>query len=171
MTKKPAWPADAVKRTKVADLIPYARNARTHSEAQIAQLVASIREWGWTMPILIDETGGIIAGHGRVLAAESMRLKTVPTMTATGWSDERKRAYAIADNKLALNAGWDDGILAAEFADLKLADFDLGLIGFDDAELAAFAEPIAPEDFPEVGEDIKTEHRCPKCNYVWSGNA
>lgn len=167
--KPPAWPADAVTRTKIADLIPYARNARTHSDAQIEQLVASIREWGWTMPILVDEAGGIIAGHGRVLAAESMGLKDVPTMTARGWSETKRRAYAIADNKLALNAGWDDEILVAEFADLKLADFDLGLIGFDLGELAEILSGFnfAPGSEGEQGRLDKATPIivvCPKCS-------
>ncbi len=162
MTRKPpAWPADAVTRTKLADLIPYARNARTHSDAQIAQLVASIREWGWTMPVLVDEDGQIIAGHGRVLAAEAIGLGDVPTMTARGWSEAKRRAYTIADNKLALNAGWDDAILGAEFVDLKLADFDLSLTGFDVGELAElFADRTAgltdPDDVPEAPADPVT---------------
>ena len=111
------WPADKVSRRKVAELAPAAKNARTHSPAQISQLVASIQEWGWTIPILVDEDGQIIAGHGRVLAAQQMGLEEIPTMVATGWTVEQKRAYVIADNKLAENAGWDDTILRAELAD------------------------------------------------------
>ena len=101
------WPADKVERRAVADLVPYARNARTHSDEQVAQIAASIREWGWTVPILIDEGGGIIAGHGRVMAARKLGLDEVPVMVAAGWSEAQKRAYVLADNKLALNAGWD----------------------------------------------------------------
>src|SRR3954467_15901538 len=106
------WPADHVERRPVASLVPYARDARTHSDAQIAQLAASIREWGWTMPLLIDEEGGLIAGHGRVLAARLLGLEGVPVMVARGWSEAKRRAYIIADNKLALNASWDDVMLA-----------------------------------------------------------
>jgi ParB-like chromosome segregation protein Spo0J len=101
------WPADKVERRPVAGLIPYARNARTHSEEQVAQIAASIREWGWTMPVLVDERDEIIAGHGRVLAAQRLGLATIPVMVARGWTDAQKRAYVIADNKLTLNAGWD----------------------------------------------------------------
>ena len=113
------WPADAVERRPVAALVPYARNARTHSDEQVAQIAASIREWGWTMPVLVDEAGTIIAGHGRVLAAQSLGIAEVPVMVAAGWSEAQKRAYVIADNKLALNAGWDEELLPVELGDLK----------------------------------------------------
>src|SRR5450631_1478974 len=112
------WPADHVERRPLASLIPYARNARTHSAAQVAQIAASIREWGWTMPVLADEAGGLIAGHGRVLAAQKLGLADVPVMVARGWTDAQKRAYVLADNKLALNAGWDEELLAVELSDL-----------------------------------------------------
>ena len=148
------WPADAVERRPVASLVPYARNARMHSDAQVGQIAASIREWGWTNPILVDEAGLIIAGHGRVLAAQKLGLADVPVMVATGWSEAQKRAYTITDNKLAMNAGWDEDMLRVEFADLKLADFDLGLIGFDgnelDALLADKTEGLTdPDEAPE----------------------
>jgi ParB-like chromosome segregation protein Spo0J len=92
------WPANHVERRSVSSLIPYARNSRTHPEAQIAQIAASIREWGWTIPILIDEAGGLIAGHGRVLAARMLWIQDVPVMTARGWSEAKRRAYVIAEN-------------------------------------------------------------------------
>lgn len=114
----PDWPADRVERRSIANLIPYARNARTHSDAQVAQIAASIREWGWTVPVLIDEVDGIIAGHGRVLAAQRLGLTDVPVMVAAGWSEAQRRAYVLADNKLALNAGWDEALLAVELNDL-----------------------------------------------------
>jgi DNA modification methylase len=129
------WPADKVERRPVAGLIPYARNARTHSEEQVAQIAASIREWGWTMPVLVDERDEIIAGHGRVLAAQRLGLTTIPVMVARGWTDAQKRAYVIADNKLTLNAGWDAALLTLELGDLKEAGFDLGLTGFLDGEI------------------------------------
>jgi hypothetical protein len=115
----------------VASLIPYARNARTHSEAQVAQIAASIREWGWTNPVLIDEAGGIIAGHGRVMAARKLKIEDVPCIVASGWSDAQKRAYVLADNQLAQNAGWDMDLLKVEIGDLSAEGFDVGLIGFD----------------------------------------
>ena len=129
------WPADRTERRPVSGLIPYARNARTHSEEQVAQIAASIREWGWTMPVLVDERDEIIAGHGRVLAAQRLGLNTIPVMVARGWTDAQKRAYVIADNKLTLNAGWDAALLTLELGDLKSAGFDLGLTGFLDGEV------------------------------------
>ncbi len=133
-SSKMQWPADKVKRRKIADLIFDARNARIHSDDQIAQIAASITEWGWTIPILVDETGTIIAGHGRVLAAQLLGLDDVPTMCAKNWTDDQKRAYALADNKLALNAEWDDALLDTELAALDAADFDITLAGFDPSE-------------------------------------
>ena len=129
------WPADAVERRPVSALLPYIRNARTHSDEQVAQIAASIREWGWTFPLLIDETGMIIAGHGRVLAAQRLGIAEVPVMVAAGWSEAQKRAYVIADNKLALNAGWDSELLPIELGDLKGMGFDLTLTGFGELEL------------------------------------
>lgn len=166
------WPADKVTRRKMAELVPYARNARLHSPEQVAQIAASIKEWGFTNPVLIDETDGIIAGHGRVLAAQLLKLPDVPTMVARGWTEAQKLAYVIADNKLALNAGWDMEMLAVEFGDLAALDFDLTLTGFGDMELAdlmADSQLQAPSQFAEYDEDIETEHNCPKCGYQWSG--
>lgn len=118
-----------------AELVPYARNARTHSDEQIAQLMASIREWGFTTPILRDETGMVIAGHGRLLAAQRLKLTEVPVVTARGWSEAKKRAYVIADNQLALNAGWNEELLALELNDLAGLDVDMDLLGFTVEEL------------------------------------
>ena len=151
------WPADRVERRRTATLVPYARNARTHSDAQVAQIAASIREWGWTVPVLVDESGTIIAGHGRVLAAQSLGLDEVPVMVAEGWTDAQRRAYVLADNRLALNAGWDAELLKLELADLKAADFDMELMGFGEDELAEAlvekSEGLTDEDAaPEVGD-------------------
>src|ERR1700682_3760950 len=129
------WPADKVERRPIAELIPAARNARTHSEEQVVQIAASIKEWGWTVPVLIDEGGSLIAGHGRVLAARKLGLVDVPVMIATGWSDAKKRAYLIADNKLTLNGEWDLAALKIELAELREADFDIDLTGFSLDEL------------------------------------
>jgi len=126
------WPANNVVKRSVSSLIPYARNSRTHSEAQISQIAASIREWGWTTPVLIDEAEMIIAGHGRVLAARKLGLKEIPVMVATGWTEAQKKAYVLADNQLALNAGWDMDLLKVEMQELEGLDFDLDLIGFDE---------------------------------------
>jgi DNA modification methylase len=151
-----AWPADKVERRKIDALIPYARNARTHSDEQVAQIAASIREWGWTVPILVDEGGGIIAGHGRVLAARKLGLDDAPVMVAEGWSEAQKRAYVLADNKLALNAGWDMALLGEELRGLEELGFDCELTGFDGTELEALlADPgtdglTDPDEIPEV---------------------
>jgi hypothetical protein len=166
------WPADSVCRRKVSELIPYARNSRTHSEGQIAQIAASIKEWGWTTPILLDEESGIIAGHGRVLAAQKLGIAEVPCMVATGWTAAQKRAYIIADNKLALNAGWDEEMLGLELAELREEDFDLGLLGFDDFAIEQFLNPPEPGDeepdssSKEIDVDgMEMECRCPKCGF------
>jgi len=120
---------------KTKDLIPYARNSRTHSDEQVAQISASIKEFGFTNPILIDEDGLIIAGHGRVQAAQRLNLDEVPAIVLEYLTEAQKKAYVIADNKLALNAGWDFDMLKVEFNDLIDMDFDLSLIGFDGKEL------------------------------------
>jgi DNA modification methylase len=119
----------------LGELIPYARNPRTHSDAQVAQIAASIKEFGWTVPILVDGASGIIAGHGRVLAARKLGLDRVPVIELAHMSEAQKRAYVLADNQLALNAGWDEALLRLELADLSELGFDLGLIGFGAGEL------------------------------------
>jgi DNA modification methylase len=151
-----------VEQWDIEKLIPYARNARTHSQEQVAQIAASIKEWGWTTPILVDESGQIIAGHGRTLAARKLGIKQVPVMVAAGWTDAQKRAYVIADNKLALNAGWDNELLAMEFAELEGLGFDLDLTGFSAEEIDAL-KPVEltegltdPDDAPEVQENPVT---------------
>ncbi|CAB4146791.1 ParB/Sulfiredoxin [uncultured Caudovirales phage] len=126
----------------IADLIPYARNSRTHSDAQVAQIAASIKEFGWTNPVLLDGENGIIAGHGRVMAAHKLGETEVPTIELSHMDENQKRAYIIADNKLALNADWDNEMLALEINDLKDAGYDLGLIGFSLDEI----EELNPEE-------------------------
>lgn len=156
------WPADKVERKPIDELIPYASNSRTHSDEQVSQIAASMKEWGWTNPVLIDESGMIIAGHGRVLAAKKLGFDDVPVMIAENWSEAKKRAYVIADNKLALNAGWDQDILANELAGLLEDDFDIALIGFQDDELAYLLnDPTEgetdPDDVPEAPENPVSE--------------
>ena len=118
-----------------SDLIPYARNSRTHSDEQVAQIAGSIREFGFCNPVLIDETGMIIAGHGRVLAATRMKLETVPCLRLSHLTDAQKRAYVIADNRIALSSGWDEELLANELSDLNADEVDLAVLGFDAGEL------------------------------------
>lgn len=162
------WPADNVIRRKVSDLVPYARNSRTHSDAQVAQIAASIKEWGFTTPILIDIDGQVIAGHGRLLAAQKLGLDEVPTMTAVGWTDAQRKAYVIADNKLALNAGWNDEMLKIEMQELDASKFDLTLTGFDIGELSSlFDEPnFQPGDEDDQGKLDQLAPKvvqCPHC--------
>lgn len=146
---------------KIEDLIPYVNNTRTHSENQVAQIASSIKEFGWTNPILLDGENGIIAGHGRLMAAQKLNETEVPTIQLHGLSETQKKAYIIADNKLALNAGWNDELLKLELAGLKDAGYDLSLTGFNADELIAF-EPIKEglvdeDEVPEVPEEPKTK--------------
>jgi len=146
----------------VADLIPYAANSRTHSDAQVAQIAASIKEFGWTNPILIDGDNTIIAGHGRLLAARKLGLEEVPAIILDHLTKAQQRALVIADNQLALNAGWDMDMLKAEIEDLNLENFDINLLGFDEKFLDGLLEPeptdgLTDEDaVPEVPEIPKT---------------
>lgn len=149
---------DRLERIPVDALVPYARNSRTHSDAQIEQIAASIREFGFTNPVLVDEAGGIIAGHGRVMAARLLGMAEVPCLRLSHLSEQQKRAYVIADNKLALNAGWDDDMLRAEIEALRVADYDLDLLGFRTDEIADLFAAVAeentrdPEDAPPLEE-------------------
>ena len=155
----PAWPADSVERRPLASLIPYARNARTHSDEQVAQIAASMREWGWTNPVLVDEDGGIIAGHGRVLAARSLGYSDVPVMVARGWTEAQRRAYVLADNQLALNAGWNPELLSVELKGLAELGFDLDLLGFPDLDMLMADKTDGltdPDDVPETPADPVT---------------
>ena len=149
-------------------LTPYARNSRTHSDEQVAQICASIKEFGWTNPILIDEEDGIIAGHGRLMAAQRLKEQQVPTIRLEGLTEAQKKAYVIADNKLALNAGWNEEMLAIELEDLEGMDYDLSLLGFSDEELNNIIQQddedgLTDDDaVPEVEENCVSEK-----GYVW----
>lgn len=141
------------KTVSVDKLIPYVRNSRTHSAEQVAQIAASIKEFGFTNPILIDGEGGIIAGHGRVMAARKLNIGEVPCITLDHLTDAQKRAYIIADNKLALNAGWDDEMLRIEFAELEELGFDLELTGFSLDEI----DELQLDDGDNEDKEIKEE--------------
>jgi ParB-like chromosome segregation protein Spo0J len=150
-------------------LIPYARNAKRHDAAQVSKLAGSIREFGFNNPVLIDKDNGIVAGHGRVMAAQKLELKTVPCIRLGHLTDTQRRAYIIADNKLALNAGWDEELLGLELADLREADFDLGLLGFDADEIEAALNPNEPDFSPGTEDDQgkldeKSPIECPHCH-------
>jgi DNA modification methylase len=153
-----------IKEVEVTALIPYAKNSRTHDDAQVAQIAASIKEFGWTNPILVDGDKGIIAGHGRLMAARKLKMDKVPVIELKDMTEAQKKAYVIADNRLALNAGWDNAMLTIELQDLEDEGFDLTLTGFDDKELDALLNVIEGTDgltdedaVPEVPEEPKTK--------------
>lgn len=152
----------------ISDLIPYANNSRTHSEEQVNQIASSIKEWGFTNPVLIDEEGGIIAGHGRVMAAKKLNFEDVPCIIMSGLNEAQRKAYVIADNQLALNAGWDLDALKLEVDALKEFEFDVDLLGFDDDFMDGLLEPeetegLTDEDaVPEI-----TEHPVTVEGDVW----
>lgn len=153
---------------KVNELIPYINNSRTHSEEQVNQIVASINEFGFTNPLLIDEKDNIIAGHGRLLASKKLKMEEVPCIVLSGLTEAQKKAYIIADNKMALNAGWDFNLLSLELENLKELDFDLELTGFSVDEIDGLLntnEDIEDNDYEE--QDLKENntqlHKCPEC--------
>ena len=145
----------------IDDLIPYVNNSRTHSDEQVTQVAASIKEFGFTNPILIDENNGIIAGHGRLMAAKKLKLEQVPTITLVGLTDAQRKAYVIADNKLALNAEWDFDLLKIEIESLQEDDFKLDLLGFDVDELNGILgfDDIAEEDEEESEQDYEDKYK------------
>jgi len=130
-----------IEQRKVEELIPYVNNARTHSDEQVAQIAASIKEFGWTNPLLVDGTNGIIAGHGRLMAARKLGLDTVPCIELSHLSEAQRKAYILADNRLAMNSGWDTQLLSLELKGLDDEGFDLEMLGFDADELANLLEP------------------------------
>jgi site-specific DNA-methyltransferase (adenine-specific) len=152
-----------ITQKKVTELIPYVKNSRTHSDEQVAQIAASIKEFGWTNPILVDGQNGIIAGHGRLMAARKLGYKDVPTIELAELTETQKKAYIIADNRLALNAGWDNEMLTIELNDLLADGFALELLGFDPKELDALLEPeliegLTDEDaVPDVPDEPTTK--------------
>jgi ParB-like chromosome segregation protein Spo0J len=151
-----------------ADLIPYARNSRTHSEAQVTKIASSIKEFGFINPVVTDGKNGIVAGHGRVLAASKLGLKEVPCVEASHLTEAQKRAYVIADNRMALDAGWDFEMLKVELKDLEDMKFDLTITGFDLGEMASmFHEPsfspATQDDQSKLDELSPKMIQCPHC--------
>lgn len=148
----------------VSDLIPYAKNSRKHSPSQISQIAASMVEWGWTNPVLIDDKNTILAGHGRVLAAKKLKIEKAPVIVARGWSEEKKRAYIIADNKISENSSWDKNLLKIELSDL--GGFDLSVLGFSEVEI----NTLASENMSLDGEDdvqVASEEVISKPGSLW----
>ena len=162
------WPADQSERWPIERLIPYANNARVHTEADLAKIAASIAKWGWTMPVLVDEEGVLIAGHARVGAAATLGLTSIPVMVARGWSAEEKKAYRLADNQLAARAIWDPDLLREELYELDFGGLDLGLIGFEPDQLKTILTGLGsngltdPDRVPEVPEQPVT-----RCGDLW----
>jgi ParB-like chromosome segregation protein Spo0J len=153
----------------LGSLIPYSRNPRTHSEEQIAQIAASIREFGFTNPILIDSNQGIVAGHGRIAAAKELGLEKVPCIDLSHLTEEQKRAYIIADNKLALNAGWNEDLLRMELIELKELGANIELTGFDPMELAdiMLGKDVEFKEYDESAADDVQMATCPKCGHTF----
>jgi len=164
-----------ITQKKVTELIPYVNNSRTHSDEQVAQIAASIKEFGWTNPILVDGSNGIIAGHGRLLAARKLGFKEVPTIELADLTDTQRKAYIIADNKLALNADWDKEILSIELGTLQGINFNIDLLGFDAIELSdLFDEQIkVPESSSEEIDidEYNMNCKCPKCGFEFDAKA
>ena len=171
------------KTVSVASLIPYARNSRTHSDAQVGKIAASIREFGFLNPIIVDGANGIIAGHGRVMAAQKLGLATLPVIEAAHLTDAQRRAYVLTDNRTALDAGWDNDLLKIELQDLQADGFDLALTGFEIDEISGFlvdptegltdedAVPDAPEVPVTVEGDVwllGAEFECTECKKQFS---
>jgi len=153
-----------IEKIPLADLIPYVNNSRTHSDEQVAQIAASIKEFGFNNPVLIDKEDGIIAGHGRVMAARKLGLEEVPCVRLEHLTETQRKAYIIADNRLALNAGWNEELLTIELNDLLADGFALDILGFDSDELKSLLDPITPtegltdeDEVPEVPEEPKTK--------------
>lgn len=174
-----SWLADKIEQWPTAKLVPYARNSRTHSDAQVAQIAASIAEFGFTNPILAGGDGVIVAGHGRLAAAQKLGLAMVPVVVLDHLTPTQRRALVIADNRIAENAGWDSEMLANELSDLHADEFDLGLLGFDAEELSKLlrfeggtgtevpdgkTEEINPDEF-------SLECTCPKCGFEFNPKA
>jgi ParB-like chromosome segregation protein Spo0J len=186
-TADPAqWPAFNIERRSVKSLKLNKGNARTHTPEQVKQIAASIKEWGWTQPVLVDEGGMVVAGHGRLMAAKQLGIKEVPTITAKGWSPAQVRAYALADNQLALNSEWDFDLLKVELAELTNEGFDISLAGFPDLGFAPVIEPdtigpaaVTAEDLQKAGDDLQQSINgaakqdlarvlCPNCDHIFT---
>ena len=157
-----------ITQKKVTELIPYVNNSRTHSDTQVAQIAASIKEFGWTNPILVDGTNGIIAGHGRLLAARKLGFKEVPTIELADLTEIQRKAYVIADNRLALNAEWDNQLLTLELNELLADGFAMDILGFDSEEISKLLDepdfqPATEEEQGKLDELDPKWIACPHC--------
>lgn len=177
MPKKPKlhraenWPARSVEMRRLDKIKPYPNNPRTHPPAQIDMLAGMMKRHGVDQPIVVDDDGVILKGHGRRLAALAAGFERFPVVVHKGLSDAEKRAMRVADNQAALLAGWDTELMRLEVGELKIAGYDLELLGFGEAQLVSFTTtPGPPGEFPEFGDDIETKYCCPSCGYRWSGD-
>lgn len=162
--KPELWPLEKIR--------PYPNNPRTHPPAQVALLCALMQKRGIDQPIVVDDKGFVLKGHGRLMAAQLGKFATFPVIQRLGLTDAEKVAIRIEDNSVPMLAGWDRELIAGEIAILKHFNYDLNLLGFGEAQLVHFTtQPGPPASFPAVGDDIKTEHECPKCGYRWSGSS
>jgi ParB-like chromosome segregation protein Spo0J len=163
----------SIEQVQTETLIPYARNSRTHSDEQVAQIMASIREFGFCNPVLIDAAGTIIAGHGRVMAATRMELQTVPCLRLNHLTDAQRRAYVIADNRIGLSSSWNSELLTNELSDLRADDFDMAVLGFDPDELGKllqFEDPPSDDEPASSAKEIDADDfnmkaTCPRCQF------
>ena len=181
MTKaKKIEPPLVVELVEIGQLKAYDMNARLHDPANVEKLTRSLREYGWTQPILIDDQGVIVAGHGRYLAAIECKFERVPCIRLRDLSPDKIRAYRLADNRLALDAKWDDDILKLELREVfDLRSTDIDALGFTQTELDRILKATdAPDDgngdgaeFTQTDQNVETDHACPKCGYQWSGTA
>lgn len=169
---KGAATAPMPKRWPLAKIKPYPNNPRTHPPAQVRLLAELLTKYGADQPIVVDEKGVILKGHGRLMAATEAGLDSFPVVQRIGLSETDKTAMRIHDNQVALLSGWDTELIRYEMRSLKTADYDLALLGFGDAQLVHFTtQPGPPEGgFAEFGDDLPTEHECPRCKYRWSGS-
>jgi ParB-like chromosome segregation protein Spo0J len=171
-----APPAPTYAMAAVAELIPYARNARTHTPQQVQQIAASIREFGFLAPVITDGARGILAGHGRILAAQLLKLTEVPVIEAAHLSEAQRRAYVLADNRIALSAGWDDDLLRVEIADLRALDYDVSLTGFSAEEIDAMTRDLggfAPGGEGDQGRRDELSPlavTCPECGHAFNAH-
>ena len=158
-----------IEDTVVSKLIPYAKNARTHSEEQVEQIASSIKEFGFVNPILVGKDNVVIAGHGRLLAAQKLGLKSVPVIKLEHLTESQRRALVIADNRIADNAGWDEVLLQTELQALETEDFDLETLGFDDTELEALLHPVVEGETAHLDENVPEPEENPvsKTGDIW----
>jgi len=163
-----------IKMVAIETVKPYDTNPRIISEAAVDRVANSIREFGWRQPIVVDDDDVVIVGHTRLQAAQKMGLEEVPIHVADGLSKDQVRALRIADNKTHELSGWDEDLLGRELQELSESNVDVSLSAFDDAEVKKLLEalnPTPPDDFQSFGDDISTDHKCPKCGYEWSGKS